>query len=69
MYKVETHKRLEGALCSILAQDGVLPSLSAIDSQEMAENLELLARVLADQLWFEGYQLTPRAFRPAVSVS
>ena len=69
MYKLETHKRLEGALCSILAQGGVLPSLSAIDSQEMAENLALLARVLGDQLWSEGYQLTLHTLQPAVSVS
>ena len=68
MYKQETSRRIEGALGCVLAQGGVLPNLTSSDSQEIAETIHLLAKMLADQLWFEGYELHLRnAHGPASS--
>ena len=61
MYKLETRKHIENALCYVLAADGVLPDLDISDPQALKENIHLLATKLADQLWTQGYELSVRS--------
>lgn len=60
MHREEICRCIERALTHILSERGALPDLSSSDSQQLAENINLLAKILADQLWIEGYELRTR---------
>jgi hypothetical protein len=57
MYREETRKRIERAMAQVLAREGLLPGFVKRDQHESEESAILLARVLSDQLWFDGYEL------------
>ena len=57
MYREDTRKRIQRALEQVLAQDGTLPILADSNPNELAENVAVLAKIISDQLWSEGYEL------------
>ena len=57
MFRGETHRRLERALSRVLG-DGATVS-DAPDLSLAYPNVDLLAKSIADQLWREGYVLSP----------
>ena len=67
MYKSETRRYIEKALTSILAQGGALPGLDSCNANEISENISMLAKLLTDQLWAEGYELEPRRTHTTIS--
>jgi hypothetical protein len=60
MYKAEMCRGIERALHLVLSYTGALPGFSEPDPEQMAQNIRLLAEMVAEQLWTEGYQLELR---------
>ena len=69
VYREETRKRIEKAIAQVLAREGALPGFMRREQQELAEDAALLARMLSDELWFEGYELALHVPRPTTPVS
>ena len=57
MYRTQTYEQIQSALSCVVSQGIRSPTLWSPDSRELAENVSLLAKMLADQLWAEGYEL------------
>lgn len=64
MYRIETRKQIHDALSHIVAQELGLPKLWSSDPRELAENVDLLSKLVADQLWVDGYELELRPTLP-----
>ena len=57
MYREETRRHIQRALEELILQHCALPALANSHPRELTENVTLLAKMLSDQLWFEGYEL------------
>ena len=60
MYRTETRKQIRSALYHVVGEGHGLPALRSSEPRELAEDSDLLARLVADQLWAEGYELKLR---------
>lgn len=55
MFRDETHRRLERALCRVLSDGATVSDAPSLPS--VYPGVSLLAKGIADQLWREGYEL------------
>lgn len=60
MYRTETRKQIRSALDRIIEHGNELPASWNLDPRALAESVDLLSRIVADQLWADGYELKLR---------